>query len=166
MPPQPEPSIKELLFKTKADAERLVKAQLALAQVELSASGAKAGAGGALGLATVIIALFAVLFLLLTLAFVLVALGLPIWAAMLIVTVLLLIIAGITGFLTKKNFDEAKPPTIAIAEFEKTKAALTGSPIAELPTTSAPSSTSAPAPVQPSSAAIQPPAVETPEPGA
>lgn len=134
MPPQPEPSIKDLVSKTVADAQRLAKAQAALLKTEVSATGNRIGIGGALGVATAMIAGFATLFLLLTLAFVLVALGLPVWAGMLIVTVLLLIAGTATGLLAKKNFEEAKPPTIAIAEFEKTKAALSGTPVpVELP---------------------------------
>jgi hypothetical protein len=128
MPPQPQPSIKDLVTKTVADAQRLAKAQAALLQTEISATGNKIGIGGALGAATAIIALFATLFLLLTLAFVLVALGLPVWAGMLIVAVLLIIGGAVTGMLAKKNFEEAKPPELAIAEFEKTKAALSGKP--------------------------------------
>jgi hypothetical protein len=130
MPPQPEPSIKDLVSKTVADAQRLAKAQAALLKTEISSTGNKVGIGGALGVATAFIAGFATLFLLLTLAFVLVALGLPIWAGLLIVAVLLIITGAITGMLAKNNFDEAKPPVIAIEEFEKTKAALAGKPVA------------------------------------
>ena len=128
MPPQPQPSIKELVTKTAADAQRLVKAQAALLQAEVSATGGKVGKGAGLGIATAFIAFFIVLFLLLTLAFVLVALGLPVWAGMLIVAVLLIITATITGLLAKKSFEEAKAPVIALEEFEKTKAALSGQP--------------------------------------
>jgi hypothetical protein len=128
MPPQPQPSLKDLVSKAAADAQRLAKAQVALLQTEMAASGQKAGIGGALGVATALIAGFATLFLLLTLAFVLVALGLPVWAGMLIVSVLLLLTGAITGLLARKNFQEAKAPTLAISEFEKTKAALTGAP--------------------------------------
>lgn len=128
MPPQPQPSIKDLVGKTVADAQRLAKAQAALLQTEISATGNKLGIGGAMGAATAIIAMFATLFLLLTLAFVLVAVGLPVWAGMLIVAVLLLIAGTITALIAKKNFEEAKGPEIAIAEFEKTKAALSGKP--------------------------------------
>ncbi len=133
MPPQPQPSIKDLVTKTVADAQRLAKAQADLFKTEMTESGTKVGIGGALGLATMLVAVFAVLFLLLTIAFVLVALGLPIWAGMLIVAVLLIITAAITAFLAKRNFDEATPPTIAMAELEKTKAALSGRPAAEAP---------------------------------
>jgi hypothetical protein len=130
MPPQPQsqPSIKDLVTKTVADAQRLAKAQAALLQTEMSATGGKVGKGAGLGIATAGIAVFAVLFLLLTLAFVLVALGLPIWAGMLIVGIILIIAGTITGMLAKKFIDEATPPTLAMAEFEKTKAALSGKP--------------------------------------
>lgn len=130
MPPQPkdQPSIKELVTKTVADAQRLAKAQAALLQNEMSATGGKVGKGAGLGIATAGIATFAILFLLLTLAFALVALGLPIWAGMLIVGVILIIAGTITGLLAKKFLEDAKPPNIAIAEFEKTKAALSGKP--------------------------------------
>jgi hypothetical protein len=135
MPPQPQPSIKALVAKTVADAQRLAKAQAALLQTEMSATGNRIGKGGALGIATGIMAFFATMFLLLTLAFVLVALGLPIWAGLLIVAVLLIIVGAITGLLAKKEFEEAKPPNLAIAEFEKTKAALSGKPEPVLPPT-------------------------------
>lgn len=128
MPPQPQPSIKALVAKTVADAQRLAKAQAALLQTEISATGNRVGKGGALGIVTGVMAFFATMFLLLTLAFVLVALGLPIWAGMLIVAALLIIVGAITGFLAKREFEEAKPPAIAMAEFEKTKAALSGRP--------------------------------------
>jgi Flp pilus assembly protein TadB len=133
MPPQPQPSIKDLVTKTVADAQRLAKAQADLFKTEVSDSGTKIGIGGAMGLATMLIAVFAVLFLLLTLAFVLVALGLPIWAGMLIVAALLIIIAAVTAFIAKRNFESVSPPTIAMAELEKTKAALSGKPPVEAP---------------------------------
>ena len=133
MPPQPNPSIKDLVTKTVADAQRLAKAQVALLQTEVSASGAKVGKGGALGIVAATMAIFGFLFILLTLAFVLVALGLPIWAGMLIVAALLIIVAAIAGLLAKKEFESAKGPEVAIAEFEKTKAALSGQPAVEPP---------------------------------
>jgi len=128
MPPQPQPSLKALVAKTVADAQRLAKAQAALLQTEISATGNRIGKGGALGIVTGIMAFFATMFLLLTLAFVLVALGLPVWAGMLIVAVLLIIVGTITGLLAKKNFEQVQGPTVAIAELEKTKAALSGKP--------------------------------------
>ena len=128
MPPQAQPSIKDLVSKTVADAQRLAKAQAALLQAEMAETGGKIGIGSAMGIAALGLITFASLFLLLTLAFVIVALGLPIWAGMLIVAALLLIGAAITGLIARKNFSEIKAPEISKAEFEKTKAALSGSP--------------------------------------
>lgn len=143
MPPQPQPSIKDLVAKTVADAQRLAKAQMALLQTEMSATGARLGKGGALGIVTAVMAFFATTFLLLTLAFVLVALGLPIWAGMLIVAVLLIIVGAVTGLLAKREFEQAQPPQLAIAELEKTKAALSGTPqpSTALPATQPPATT-------------------------
>lgn len=126
MPPQSPPSIAQLVSKTVSDAQRLAKAQVALLQAEMAQTGGKIGMGSVFGLITAGVATFAGLFLLLTLAFVLVALGLPIWAGMLIVAGLLIVIAAITGLLARKNFSEVKAPTLSKAEFEKTKAAITG----------------------------------------
>ena len=129
MPPQPDPSLKALVEKTIADAKRLANAQAALAKTELGSSGQNAGIGAGLGVATAIIAGFATLFLLVTLALGLVQMGLMPWLAFLIVAVLLIIIGAVTGLLARKKIEEAKPPNLAIAEFEKTKAILTGKPI-------------------------------------
>ena len=138
MPPAPHPSLKDLVAKTVADAQRLAKAQMALLQTEMSATGARLGKGGALGIVTGVMAFFATMFLLLTLAFVLVALGLPIWAGMLIVAVLLIIVGAVTGLLAKREFEQTTPPQVAIAEFEKTKAALSGAPLPEAASPPAP----------------------------
>jgi hypothetical protein len=129
MPPQPQPSIKDLVQKAVADAKRLANAQVALAKTEISASGQKVGIGAGLGIATLGIAIFAILFLLVTLALVIIQLGLQPWAGFLIVAVLLIIAGTVTGLLARKSISEATPPSLALAEFEKTKAALSGSPL-------------------------------------
>jgi len=128
MPPQPQPSIKDLVSKTASDAQRLARAQMALLQAEMADSGGKIGIGSAFGIITLGLAFFASLFLFLTLAFVIVALGLPIWAGMLIVTGLLLAIAAVTALLARRNFSQVKAPQLSKSEFEKTKAALSGNP--------------------------------------
>ena len=104
----------------------LATAQDALFKAELAETGKQIGIGGALGLATAMIAWFAVLFVLLTVAFVLVALGLPVWAGMLIVAVVLLIAAAVTGLLAKRSVEQAKAPELALVELDRTKAALAG----------------------------------------
>lgn len=126
MPPQAPPSIKELLTKAVADSKRLATAQIALTKAEVSASGQRIGVGAGLGIATLGIMFFAVMFLLVTLALVLVQWGLQPWAGFLIVVGLLIICAVITALLARKSFNDITPPTLAIAEFEKTKVALSG----------------------------------------
>ncbi len=138
MPPQPQPSIKDLVQKAVADAKRLATAQVALTKAELGSTGQKVGIGAGLGIATLGIAIFAILFLLVTLALVIIQLGLQPWAGFLIVAVLLLIAGTITGLLARKNFNEAQPPNLAMAEFEKTKAALSGTPLPSVPAPATP----------------------------
>ena len=133
MPPQRQPSLKELVQKAVADAKRLANAQVALTKQEMNATGMQVGKGAGLGIATAMIAFFAVLFLLVTLALGIWQMGLQPWLAFLIVAVLLIIAAAITGLLARKEFEEMKPLSLAQAEFEKTKAALSGQPIVEKP---------------------------------
>lgn len=126
MPPHAQPSIKELVAKTAADAQRLAKAQMDLAKAEISQSGNKIGAGGGLGVGALMAAWFAVLFLLVTLALGIWQLGLQPWAAFGIVALLLIATAALCGLLARRNFEQIKGPNLAMAELEKTKAALSG----------------------------------------
>ena len=148
MPPQPQPSIRELLNKAVADSKRLATAQIALAKTEMSTTGQRVGVGAGLGIATLGLTIFAVLFLLVTLALVLYQLGLPLWAGFLIVAGLLILAAVITALLARKNFNSVQGPTLAIAEFEKTKAALSGS-AADVVTEIVPKSPGEPTPTGP-----------------
>ena len=132
MPPTKQPSIRDLLNKAVADSKRLANAQIALTKTEISSSGQHFGIGAGLGIATLGLMIFAVLFLLVTLALVLVQLGLQPWAGFLIVAGLLILTAVITALLARKNFNEIQPPSLAMAEFEKTKAALSGAPAPDL----------------------------------
>lgn len=129
MPPQAQPSLKDLMAKAVADARRLANAQIALAKTELAESGQRIGKGGALGIATLAAMIFAVLFLLVTLALVIIALGLPPWAGFLIVAGLLILVAVITGLAARHEFGALQGPNRSAIEFEKTKAALTGTAV-------------------------------------
>ncbi|MGI8575014.1 MAG: phage holin family protein [Egibacteraceae bacterium] len=87
------------------DASDLVKAELALAKAEL-AKGAKAKAAGVAAL--VVAGVFGWLGLqglLITLALV-IAIWLPLWAGALIVTLVLLLGAGIAGLIGKKKLEQ------------------------------------------------------------
>lgn len=126
MPPHAQPGLKELVAKTVADAQRLAKAQMDLAKAEISQSGSKIGAGSGLGIGALMAAWFAVLFLLVTLALGIWQLGLQPWAAFGIVALLLIATAALCAFLARRNFEQISGPNLAMAELEKTKAALSG----------------------------------------
>ncbi len=128
MPPHAQPRIKDLVAKTVADAQRLAKAQVELTKAEIAQSGQRIGTGGALGIGALVFIWFAVLFLLVTLALGLAQLGLQPWAAFGIVALLLIALAAVAGLLARHSFQQIAPPAIAMAELEKTKAALAGEP--------------------------------------
>ncbi|HLM33434.1 MAG TPA: phage holin family protein [Gaiellaceae bacterium] len=100
--------IGELLQQASQQTATLVRQEIRLAQLELQEKGKHAGIGAGLfgggglmalyGLAALIIAAIAAL-----------ALALPVWAAALIVAVVLFVIAGILALTGKKQVDQAQP---------------------------------------------------------
>lgn len=126
MPPAPQPRISDLLGRAVSDAKRLATAQVALTRSELNQSTGKLATGSIFGVVALGMITLGAIFLLFTLVYVLVQLGLPIWASFLIITVLLFI--GAAAFLlgAKRTFSSIQGPTLAIAEFEKTKQAFSG----------------------------------------
>jgi hypothetical protein len=126
MTPAGDASIKALVAAAVADLQRLIKAQIALAKLELQQSGRAAGKTGIFLVGALSMAALGGIFLLVTLAYVLVALGLPVWAGFGIVTLLLFIVAAILGLIGKKESAKITGPERTVAEFEKTKAVLQG----------------------------------------
>ena len=106
-------------------ASALAKLELELATLELKAKLAALGKGVALGLAAAVAGLYALGFLLATAAS---GLGtfMPGWLALLIVTVVLLLAAGLLGMLALKAVKRGTPPVPkqAIEEAKQTTAAL------------------------------------------
>ena len=101
-------SVGDLVKAMSADLSRLVRDELQLAQVELSAKAKTAGVGiGAFGGAGVL-AFYGVA-VLLAAAVLGLALVLPAWLAALIVGVVVLAIAGIAALVGKKKVSEAAP---------------------------------------------------------
>jgi len=119
-----QPSISELVSKTIMDAKRLATAQLALAKAEIQASKKAITAATALGLTALILAPLAIVFLLFTLAYGLQQMGLQTWAAFGIVSLLILIVIGITAALAVSQAKKVKGPELAIRELNKTVEAL------------------------------------------
>jgi membrane protein len=104
----PDDSIAALITQVTEESSRLVRTELKLAQVEMTAKAKTAGVGiGAFGVAGVL-ALFGVGCLIVTAIFAL-ALVLPTWAAALIVGVVVLAVAGVAALIGKKKVGEAAP---------------------------------------------------------
>ncbi|WP_197415708.1 phage holin family protein [Mycobacterium sp. IS-1742] len=106
--PGADASLGELMSRLSAQTSRLVRDELRLAQKEFQESAKHAGIGAGLlsvaglfaflGLATVIAAAVAAL-----------SLVLPVWAAALIVALVLFVIAGVAALVSKKQADEVTP---------------------------------------------------------
>lgn len=128
MPPEPQPSIGDLLSRAVTDAKRLATAQVALTKTELNQTTGTLAAGSAFGVAALGLVTLGTVFLVFTLVYVLVQLGLPVWASFLIITIVLFVAAAAFLFGAKRKFSSIKGPTLAKAEFEKTKQAFSGRP--------------------------------------
>jgi hypothetical protein len=91
--------IKELT----ADLSNLFRSEIALFKLEIKEAVAKLGTGGAMLGAAVFLGLFGLAFLFVTITLGLVALGVPAWLSSLIVTVVLLVTAGVLAMMGKKK---------------------------------------------------------------
>jgi Putative Actinobacterial Holin-X, holin superfamily III len=106
-------------------ASSLARLELELAAAELKAKGAALGMGAALGAGALFFVLYAIGFMFATIAAAL-ATFLPTWLALLLVTVFLLLGAGVLGFLAMRSVQRGTPPLPkqAIEEAKMTTAAL------------------------------------------
>ncbi len=82
----------------------LFRSEIALLKWEIRDTVAKLGSGSALFAGAVVLALCALAFLFVTIVLGLVALGVPAWLSSLIVTVVLLVAAGVLAMMGKKKF--------------------------------------------------------------
>jgi hypothetical protein len=128
MPDQRPPSLLQLVTQVVDNAKRLGQAQVALVKAELVADGAAIARTSVLGIIAIGSVSLASVFLLVTLAYVFVQLGLPTWAGFGLVTLLLLITAGVAGALAYRKAQAIKGPQQAIAELTRTQQALGISP--------------------------------------
>ena len=117
--------IKALIAAAVTDLQRLIKAQVALAKLELQQSGRAAGKTSLVIVGALSMAGVGGLFLLVTLAYV-IAIWLPVWAGFGIVTLVLFLIAVVLGLFGKKAAAQIKGPERTVAEIEKTMSALQG----------------------------------------
>ena len=110
VPPDPaHATTGELVTRLSAQISELVRGELALAKAELAEKGKRAGIGAGLAGAAGVLALYGVGALVATVIAAL-ALFLPVWAAALIVAVVIFIVAGILGLLGKNQIQRATPP--------------------------------------------------------
>jgi hypothetical protein len=98
-----ERSLGTIIKDLTADLSNLFRSEIALLKLELKDSAAKLGGGAALMAAALFLGLFGLAFLFVTITLGLVALGVPAWISSLIVTVVLLIAAGILVMMGKKK---------------------------------------------------------------
>ena len=118
-----QPTIGQLVSQATADVQSLVRSQIELTKVELSSTAKQAVASSGLLIGAGVLGFLGFIFLLVTAAEGLIAAGLAPWLSFLIVAVVLLIIAGILGFLGKRRLENMKGPEVAIEQLNETKAA-------------------------------------------
>jgi uncharacterized membrane protein YqjE len=99
----------ELVTRLSTQISELVRSELALAKAELAEKGKRAGIGAGLAGTAGVLALYG-LGALITTVIAALALFLPVWAAALIVAVLIFIVAGVLGLLGKNQIQRAGPP--------------------------------------------------------
>ena len=101
--------VAELITELSQQTSRLVRDELRLAQAELKEKGRHAGRGAGLFGGAGLLAFFGAAGLITT-AILALSLVLPAWASALIVSVVLLIAAGIAALIGKKEVKQAGPP--------------------------------------------------------
>jgi len=120
----PERTVGQLVADATHDVQGIVRSEIALAKAEVSSGAKVMGKGAGLLGGAAFLGLLGLIFLFHTLARV-IDIWLPVWAGYGIVTLILLIVAGVLGLLGKKALEKAKPkPSRAIAEARQTIAAL------------------------------------------
>jgi uncharacterized membrane protein YqjE len=129
---QTAPSIRQLVSDVAKDAKHLFETQAELAKVERGETQKAAATTGGLFAVAAITGALGGFFLLVTIAWILVELGLPTWAGFGIVTLTLLLIAGITAIIGKSKASDIKPFAATKVEIERTKQALSGGSSAEV----------------------------------
>jgi Flp pilus assembly protein TadB len=116
--PAADASIGELMGQLSAQTSRLVRDEMRLAQKELQQSAKHAGVGAGLISAAGLLAVIG-LMTLIAAAVAALALVLPVWAAAVIVAVVLFIGAGIAALFSRKQAEEIAPPVAESAESVK-----------------------------------------------
>jgi hypothetical protein len=121
---QPEETLGMLIADASRDLSALVQGEIALAKAELQLQAKTAATGGAMFGAAAYLGIVASILLFITLALFLTWLGLEAWVAFLIVTVLLLLVAGVLVLLGKRKVKKVGPPERTLRTSKETVAFL------------------------------------------
>jgi uncharacterized membrane protein YqjE len=105
-----EPSVGALVQSAMADVSTLIRGEIELAKAEIGRSAKKAGISVGLFAAAGVLAAFAGIYLFVTIAEALTALGLPRWVSYGIVTVFLLILAGLAALIGMRLLKKIEKP--------------------------------------------------------
>lgn len=105
----PEPTLGALVHDLSQQIPELVRSEIRLAQAEMTEKGKRAGLGIGMFSAAGLLAFFGIAGLLTT-AVLALDLVMATWLAALLVTVAVLVAAGIVALLGKKQVDQATPP--------------------------------------------------------
>lgn len=122
----PERTIGQLVADATHDVSDILRHEVALAKAELKDDVTKAGVGAGLLAGAAFLGLVAFILLCIAAALGLEALGLPGWAAFLVVTGVLLLLAGILALVGKKRLQSVQAPERTIETAKGSVAALKG----------------------------------------
>jgi uncharacterized membrane protein len=99
-----ERSLGTIIKELTEDITTLFRSEIALLKLEVKDTVAKLGGGIGMFAGAVFLGLFGLAFLFVTILLVLIRLGVPAWVSALIVTVVLLVAAGVLAMMGKKKF--------------------------------------------------------------
>ena len=105
-----EPSVGTLVQSAMADMSTLVRSEIELAKAEIGKSAKKAGISIGLFAAAGVLVAFAGIYFFVTVAEALTALGLPRWVSYGIVTVFLLLLAGVLALIGRRMLKKVEKP--------------------------------------------------------
>ena len=119
-----ERTLGQLVAQASDDLSGIIRAEIALAKAELREDAKNVAAGGGLFGAAGYLGLLATVTLVITIAYALVAAGLKAWAAFLIVTVGLLLIAALLALVGRSRIRKVTPPERTIRSTKEAIAAV------------------------------------------
>ncbi len=105
-----EPSVGTLVQSAMADISTLIRSEIELAKAEVGQSAKKAGISAGLFAAAGVLVAFAGIYFFVTVAEALTALGLPRWVSYGIVTLFLLLLAGIAALIGRRMLKKVEKP--------------------------------------------------------